>query len=108
MVSDEGEEDVRIPETLLRDLPQIDFLRWWQLGITKQGFFGLVPQPTTAGDVVSVLYGANVPVILRPAEGHDPPEYRFIGPACIHGIMQGQVLEVLDQIDVQPELVRLL
>jgi hypothetical protein len=83
------------------------FRRRWQLGVTKQGLFGLVPPPTQKGDIAAVLYGANVPVILHPVEGNTNAKYRSTGSACIHGIMHGEALNALGEVDLRAEHIRL-
>jgi hypothetical protein len=61
---------------------------------TTTGYFGLAPQITKSGDLVCIVYGADVAFILRKPEpelGNVPGS--FIGEAYIHGIMQGEYLE---------------
>ncbi|OSS43193.1 hypothetical protein B5807_12187 [Epicoccum nigrum] len=61
---------------------------------TTTGYFGLAPQITKLGDLVCIVYGADVAFILRKPEpelGNIPGS--FIGEAYIHGIMQGEYLE---------------
>jgi hypothetical protein len=61
---------------------------------TTTGYFGLAPQKTKLGDLVCIVYGADVAFILREPEPElgDVPG-SFIGEAYIHGIMQGEYLE---------------
>jgi hypothetical protein len=61
---------------------------------TTTGYFGLAPQKTKSGDLVCIVYGADVAFILRkpePGLGNVPGS--FIGEAYIHGIMQGEYLK---------------
>jgi hypothetical protein len=61
---------------------------------TTTGYYGLAPQKTKAGDLVCIVYGADVAFILRKPEpelGNVPGS--FVGEAYIHGIMQGEYLE---------------
>ena len=61
---------------------------------TTTGYFGLAPQRTKEGDLVCIVYGADVAFILRQPEpelGDGPGS--FVGEAYIHGIMQGEYLE---------------
>ena len=55
---------------------------------TREGYIGLAPSRTTAGDLVCVIKGANVPFILRPT-GED---YVLVGECYCHGIMHGEVM----------------
>lgn len=77
------QRQMKRPKILFREHPEMAFLQQWRMGFTKQGFFGLVPQPTAEGDIVVVLFGANVPVILRRTSNPGTFEYHLIGPACI-------------------------
>jgi hypothetical protein len=76
-------------------------------GSPSKDSFGLVPQPTAEGDIVVVLFGANVPAILRRTSNPGTFEYHLIGPACIHGIMHGEVLDALSETDLHTQEVRL-
>jgi hypothetical protein len=60
---------------------------------TSFGYLGLGPEMLQSGDVVCVLYGATVPYILRPQNGH----YILIGEAYVHGAMLGEAMEKLQQ-----------
>ncbi|KAL2884807.1 Heterokaryon incompatibility protein (HET) [Ceratocystis lukuohia] len=54
----------------------------------------LVPECAREGDQVFVLFGGQVLYILRPAAGGG---YRFVGEAYVHGLMDGEVLDLLKQ-----------
>lgn len=54
---------------------------------TKQGYLALVPEETEAGDFVALLKGGRMPFVLRPGKGG----FRLLGPAYIHGIMDGEL-----------------
>lgn len=61
---------------------------------TKTGYFGLAPQNTKVGDLVCIVYSAEVAYILRkpePEAGDIPGT--FVGEAYVHGIMQGEYLD---------------
>lgn len=62
-----------------------------QLLISKKGYVGLGPMPTRKGDLICVLYGCSVPVVLRKVGGH----YVFIGECYVHGLMDGEALDLL-------------
>ena len=63
--------------------------------ITTAGRFGLAPPTTKVGDMVCVVYGAEAAFILRNPEPNsaDAPG-SFVGEAYIHGIMQGEYLDI--------------
>jgi hypothetical protein len=61
---------------------------------TATGYFGLAPQDTKVGDLVCIVYSAEVAYIFREPEPEDPDvPASFVGEAYIHGIMQGEYLE---------------
>jgi hypothetical protein len=53
----------------------------------QNGYIGLGPQNLQAGDLVAVLLGASVPFLLRKDENGN---FRVVGEAYVHGIMDGQ------------------
>ncbi|KAI0380331.1 heterokaryon incompatibility protein-domain-containing protein [Hypomontagnella monticulosa] len=52
---------------------------------TEKGYLGLGPD-CQAGDLVCLIFGSEVPFILRPANGY----YQLVGDAYVHGIMEGE------------------
>ncbi|KAI1159661.1 heterokaryon incompatibility protein-domain-containing protein [Nemania serpens] len=54
---------------------------------TKTGYLGLGPA-CQEGDLVCILFGSEVPFILRRRNGH----FQLIGDAYVHGIMEGAVI----------------
>jgi len=61
---------------------------------TSRGYFGLGPADLHTGDDVCVLFGCNVPHILRVRKG--TPEHLLVGETYVHGIMNGEVVKMLD------------
>ncbi len=57
---------------------------------TTDGRIGLVPRSAAAGDVICVLYGGRVPYVLRPCKD----EYTLIGESYIHGLMDGEAMDL--------------
>lgn len=58
---------------------------------TSNGHLGTGPEGLYVGDVVCVLYGGDVPYVLRKVG--DQGQYKLIGEAYVHGIMQGEAIE---------------
>ncbi|KXS93518.1 hypothetical protein AC578_1445 [Pseudocercospora eumusae] len=58
--------------------------------ITKSGFVGIGHKSLTKGDLVSLMYGANWPVMLRP-QGDGDGRYEFLGFAFVNGICGGEL-----------------
>lgn len=71
--------------------------------VTQDGYIGLGPPTVLADDAVWVLFGANVPFVLRPQRDttlQDPDEprlssgsYQFVGDAFVCGIMDSEAVE---------------
>ncbi|KAH8903461.1 HET-domain-containing protein [Coniochaeta sp. PMI_546] len=59
----------------------------------QRGFIGLCSPKVKQGDVVCVMYGANVPLVLRPAGPLRGP-YRLVGEAYCDTIMDGEALRI--------------
>jgi hypothetical protein len=50
---------------------------------------GLFPQSVESYDLICILYGSQVPFVLRPKNGH----YQLIGECYVHGKMDGEVIQ---------------
>jgi hypothetical protein len=62
---------------------------------TTKGFLGTGAISLRGGDELWVLYGAQVPFILRKdEEGPNPRQYKLIGEAYCHGLMHGKGLRM--------------
>ncbi|WYZ35143.1 hypothetical protein EsH8_I_001419 [Colletotrichum jinshuiense] len=59
--------------------------------VSKGGYWGLGPPILQQGDVCAILFGADVPFILRPTSKHG--EYRLVGQAYIKGAMYGELVQ---------------
>jgi Heterokaryon incompatibility protein (HET) len=55
---------------------------------TQQGMFGLGPANLRKGDLCCVLFGAQVPFILRSVG----MKYKLVGESYVHGIMKGEAV----------------
>ena len=80
---------------VLRDatLRAMQVLAWRRLITTNEGYMGLAPAATRAGDFVAIVPGCDVPLVLRP-EGNC---FRILGEAYVHGIMSGEIVKMLEQ-----------
>lgn len=58
------------------------------------GYFGLGPRGMEQGDVCAILFGADVPFILRPTEMGGT--FRLVGQAYMHGVMYGEMVHKSD------------
>lgn len=63
---------------------------------TNMGHVGLAPTSAQKGDVVCMLFGCNVPVVLRkyeqPQDGYLPAVFEFIGECYVDGFMNGEAV----------------
>jgi hypothetical protein len=73
-----------------------------RLFITRDGYIGLGPGTTQAGDAVYVLRGSNVPFVLRQSEAQnsrlkegagDISMFTLVGDCYIHGVMDREYYE---------------
>jgi hypothetical protein len=79
---------------------------------TQSGRMGLCPRQTRPGDLVVVLYGGNVPYILRPLPGLNSssgrvdrmPFFKFVGECYVHGMMDGEAIIEQKRYHVPTEL----
>lgn len=62
------------------------------LAVTDNGYLALVPYGTRSGDQICFIDGAMVPLIVRP-RAH---QFEILGPAYVHGLMDGEVLQMQD------------
>ena len=61
-----------------------------RLMITENGFLGLVPKEAVIGDEVCILFGGDVPYILRPTA--EDKEFQSVGDWYVHDIMDGEAI----------------
>ncbi|KAH7395429.1 heterokaryon incompatibility protein-domain-containing protein [Cadophora sp. MPI-SDFR-AT-0126] len=61
--------------------------------MTKGDHMGLAPMHTLPGDVIVVLYGASLPVILRPVGTH----FEFIGEAYVNMWERGEAVDLAEK-----------
>jgi hypothetical protein len=65
------------------------------LAVTKTGLLAIVPPKTQRGDLVSVIWGAQTPYILRAHQMRIAGEqcWELVGACFVHGLMNGEGLE---------------
>jgi Heterokaryon incompatibility protein (HET) len=67
------------------------FSQYGRFCITQKHRLGCVQPHAKPGDIICVFYGGNVPFLLRPKTLW---EYEFLGPSYVHGIMDGEGLQM--------------
>jgi hypothetical protein len=77
-----------------------------------EGVMGLCPPMAKAGDVVVVLYGGNVPFILREKSGSassgEPVRYEFVSECFLEGFMDGRAMKENRENNLEAEIFELL
>ncbi|EMC98505.1 hypothetical protein BAUCODRAFT_574559 [Baudoinia panamericana UAMH 10762] len=73
--------------------------------VTQDGRPGLGPRTLKDGDIVTVLYGSQWPVILRSNGGEDT--YKFIRLAYVDGVMFGEAVRAHETAGKDDQLFRL-
>jgi hypothetical protein len=53
------------------------------------------PKGTKEGDIVAILYGGRTPFILRPNLANQAENF-LVGPAYVHGFMDGEAITSSD------------
>jgi len=59
---------------------------------TSKGNLACVPPGTREGDLICILYGGEVPYVLRPLRAGSTDLYAVIGECYVDGIMHGEAL----------------
>jgi len=71
-----------------------------RLFYSKKGYFGLGPAVMQPGDIVCVLFGAQVPFILRRKDSR----YQLVGESYVHGIMYGEAIKMLEDGELEKQI----
>lgn len=66
-------------------------------GVTRNGYMAMVPDSTQKGDILCVLYQGRAPFVLRLSPAQDENTFLFIGPAYVHGFMDGEAVTWLEE-----------
>lgn len=64
-----------------------------RLFTTSKGFVGMGVQGILPSDVICILYGSSMPMVLREVNG----EFMVVGECYVHGLMDGEGLEMLQR-----------
>jgi hypothetical protein len=64
----------------------------WKFATTAKDMMSMVPNRAREGDVIAILFGADVPFVLRPVPGN-ASQFLQIGNAYVDGIMNGELME---------------
>jgi hypothetical protein len=91
--------------------------RMWCFFTTSKGYFGLAQQGARVGDTICVVDGACTPLMVRTAEkearealasGETGPCWTRVSAAYVHGIMDGEVMEMVEKGEYTKEKILLI
>ncbi|ERF75374.1 hypothetical protein EPUS_00167 [Endocarpon pusillum Z07020] len=71
---------------------------------TKNGYLGLGPPGAQTGDAVCIINGSCVPFVLR-SSPDVKGSFQLVGKCYIHGIMEGEAMQIKDLVQKQISLV---
>ncbi|KAJ3534133.1 hypothetical protein NM208_g1039 [Fusarium decemcellulare] len=60
--------------------------------ITQTGYMGIGPPCMEPKDIICALFGGSTPYVIRPASTEG--EYLFVGECYVHGLMDGEALDM--------------
>ena len=87
------------PSAYLYSLAVTHALKQRRLFYSKKGYFGLGPAVMQPGDIVCVLFGTQVPFILRRKDSC----YQLVGQSYVHGIMHGEAINMLQDGELEKQ-----
>jgi hypothetical protein len=81
-----------------------------RLLVTQNKWMGMFPRQAAPGDLIAVLFGSNVPWVIRriePSAAGHMQSYRLIGECYVHGQMDGSVIGELNRGILSAQLLNL-
>ncbi|KAI4691312.1 uncharacterized protein J4E84_003603 [Alternaria hordeiaustralica] len=67
--------------------------------VSTTGFMGLVYPDAQPGDEIVILFGLEMPFVVRPDA--EPGHYQLIGECFVLGLMEGEAMEGLEDSQVE-------
>ncbi|PQE09113.1 Heterokaryon incompatibility protein [Rutstroemia sp. NJR-2017a BVV2] len=80
-----------------------NFCFQWSFFVTKQGRMGIGPVVTRPGDRIAILFGGEVPYVLRSRDG----VVILLGESYVHGLMQGEIIQALRKGKLAPQMIEI-
>ncbi|KAG8530602.1 uncharacterized protein KY384_004640 [Bacidia gigantensis] len=77
----------------INELRNDGFFLLWRMFVTENGYLGLTRLGVQTGDIVCLFPNASTPYVLHPFEVNENgtvQNYRLVGDAYVHGIMDGE------------------
>lgn len=106
-----AEED---QEALHFDHATVDATHGRRFFTSAKGYMGLGPAAIAPDDVIAILYGGDVAYVLRKTDrvmemdGSAHSCYEMLGPAYLHGMMDGQAFNALKRGELQEQTIILI
>jgi hypothetical protein len=79
---------------------RIDVCRGRRFFVTDNKYMGIAVPDTKDGDVVAVVLGAKVPLVLRRHNSN----FLVVGEAYVHGLMEGETIQMIKEGKLKEEL----
>jgi hypothetical protein len=73
--------------------------------ITRDGYYGIGPELLRNWDRIAILFGGRVPYALRSTGSG---QFKFLGECYVHGIMNGEAIEMLKKGQFNKQTFRIL
>ena len=74
-------------------------LVYHKLDITTAGRLALIPDAARSGDIVAIMFGCDVPLVLRP--NADGTMHRIVGECYVDGVMDGEAVDQHEPEDIR-------
>jgi hypothetical protein len=70
---------------------------------TSKGYYVLGPKIMMRGDIICVLFGGKTPFCLRQQDDH----YLLVGECYVHGLMNGEAMDMMDRGEVRKKMFKI-
>ncbi|MCJ1380894.1 hypothetical protein MMC17_004003 [Xylographa soralifera] len=83
------------PDVMTHALIESSFEKWSsrrRFCTTSHGRLACMPLEAQKGDLICILYGGEVPYLLRPHQTKPPDHYTVVGECYVDGIMHGEAV----------------
>jgi len=101
-----GRIELEVPKSLNQRLEQVgcrakegEGSSNFKCFVSTTGFMGLVHPDAQPGDEIVILFGVEMPFVVRP--NAEPGHYQLIGECFVLGLMEGEAMEGLEDSQVE-------
>ena len=82
----------------------ISYAQWRGLAYSINGYMALVSHQAEEGDVLYALFGGSILYVLRPKGDR----FMFVGECYVHGLMDGEAMQLLETGEAVTEVVSII